>query len=156
MMAISWRYADSKEEAVEFVNHGFLKVIINLKKYKTEIPFELWVRRVLINAIFDELRKKKRYREREELTEEHRLPIVEQNHGLSEMQQDKLEWIRFMTKKLPTVTASVFNLYAFEGFKHAEIAEILGISEGTSHWHYSTAKQKLKEWSTHTQVNLNR
>lgn len=154
-MAISWRYADSKEEAVEFLNNGFLKVIVNLKKYKSEIPFELWVRRVLINAIFDQLRIKKRYREKLELRDEDKLPTLTEERVLTENQEDKLEWIRFMTKKLPTVTASVFNLYAFEGFKHAEIAKILGISEGTSHWHYSTAKQKLKEWSTHNELRLN-
>lgn len=153
MMAISWRYADSKEEAIEFLNNGFLKVIINLKKYKSETPFELWVRRVLINSIFDQLRRKKKYREKLELREEHEMPVAQTLIEMTEYQQEKLEWIRSMTKKLPTVTASVFNLYAFEGFKHAEIAEILNISEGTSHWHYSTAKKKLKEWSNLNESN---
>ena len=44
------------------------------------------------------------------------------------------------------MTRSVFNLYAIDGYKHKEIAEMLNISEGTSHWHYSTAKKELREY----------
>lgn len=48
-------------------------------------------------------------------------------------------------KTLPPASGEVFRLYAIEGFSHAEIAETLQISEGTSKWHLSTAKQKLRE-----------
>lgn len=43
------------------------------------------------------------------------------------------------------MTRSVFNLYVFEGLPHAEIAKILDMKEGTSHWHLNFARAKLKE-----------
>lgn len=154
MMSICWRYADSKDEAVEFLNAGFLKVIINLKKYKTGVPFDLWMRRVVINEVLDKLRKKKRYREKIEIREEEYLTVSNDDEVLTLDQEDKLEWIRNNTKKLPKMTAHVFNLYAFDGYKHKEIAQMLEISEGTSQWHFSVAKQKLKEWSTNYKNSL--
>jgi RNA polymerase sigma factor (sigma-70 family) len=145
-MAICWRYAESKEEAIEFANHGFLKVLLNLKKYKTKVPFELWARRVVINEVIDQLRKKKRYREKIEIREENEMPQIE-SPELNEAQAERIEWIKKKSRDLPNVTGKVFNLYAFDGYKHQEIAEMLNISEGTSQWHYSVAKQKLREWS---------
>jgi RNA polymerase sigma-70 factor (ECF subfamily) len=46
---------------------------------------------------------------------------------------------------LPPMSRAVFNLYIFEGFSHKEIAAQLGITEGTSHWHLSSARQWLKK-----------
>jgi RNA polymerase sigma factor (sigma-70 family) len=147
MMAICWRYAKNKNEAVEFLNAGFLKVLINLKKYKSKVPFELWLRRVVINEVIDQIRKEKKYRAKIEIREVEELPNYQVDPELNLMQQDKIEWIKDKTKDLPNVTGRVFNLYAFDGYKHQEIAKMLKISEGTSQWHYSIAKQKLREWS---------
>jgi len=124
MMAICWRYAKNKNEAVEFLNAGFLKVLINLKKYKSKVPFELWLRRVVINEVIDQIRKEKKYRAKIEIREVEELPNYQVDPELNLMQQDKIEWI-----------------------KDKEIAKMLKISEGTSQWHYSIAKQKLREWS---------
>ncbi len=146
MMTISWRYTQSKDEALEFMNAGFLKVIINLKKYKKEIPFDYWVRRVVINEVLDQMRKKKTYREVMDVREESKLPEIVQEDELTYDQIEKIEKIKNRTKDLPKMTEKVFVLYAFDGYKHSEIAKMLNISEGTSQWHYSTAKKKLKEW----------
>ena len=48
-------------------------------------------------------------------------------------------------RRLPPVSQEVFRLYAIEGYSHAEISDTLGISEGTSKWHLSTARQRLRE-----------
>ncbi|MFK7755773.1 MAG: RNA polymerase sigma factor [Flavobacteriales bacterium] len=148
MMAICWRYASSKEQAIELVNLGFLKVLLNLKKYKPEVPFELWLRRVVINEVIDQLRKNKKYKEVIEVREEQDLPKVQVEEKEDGIQEERIEWIRTKSKELPNVTGRVFNLYAFDGYKHQEIAQMLNISEGTSQWHYSIAKQKLREWSS--------
>jgi RNA polymerase sigma-70 factor (ECF subfamily) len=49
-----------------------------------------------------------------------------------------------LVDKLPSTTAKVFRLYAIDGFKHREIAELLQISVGTSKWHLSEARNKMK------------
>ena len=54
------------------------------------------------------------------------------------------EYLLEMIKQLPSMTAKVFNLYAIDGYKHREIAELLNMSENTSKWHLSEARKKLQ------------
>jgi RNA polymerase sigma-70 factor (ECF subfamily) len=51
-----------------------------------------------------------------------------------------------LVHRLPSMTQKVFTLYAIEGFSHLEIGAALNISDGTSKWHVSNARQKLKNW----------
>jgi RNA polymerase sigma-70 factor (ECF subfamily) len=64
-------------------------------------------------------------------------------YNQADLQFDAQE-LRNMLERLPDVTQRVFNMYALDGFKHREIADYLGISEGTSKWHVSDARKKLK------------
>ena len=146
LIPVCWRYAKTKDQAVEYYNAGFLKIIVNLKKYRTKVPFELWCRRVMINAIIDEYRKTKQYYENVELKSREEMAALESPETvLSEAQEELLDLIKSKVRLLPPVTSKVFNLYAIDGYKHHEIAELLQISEGTSMWHYSVAKKRLKE-----------
>jgi RNA polymerase sigma-70 factor (ECF subfamily) len=61
---------------------------------------------------------------------------------------DAAEIMHFI-KQLPPATHAVFVLYAVEGYTHKEIAQQLGISEGTSKWHLSEARKSLKEKISH-------
>jgi RNA polymerase sigma-70 factor (ECF subfamily) len=49
-----------------------------------------------------------------------------------------------MIQSLPDGCRIVFNLFAVEGYSHKEIADMVGISEGTSKSQYSRAKSLLK------------
>ena len=69
LMSICYRYVNSTEEAKEMLNIGFLKVLTNLDKYKPEIPFKMWIRRIMINTLIDEYRKKKLHNERVQYVE---------------------------------------------------------------------------------------
>jgi RNA polymerase sigma factor (sigma-70 family) len=62
------------------------------------------------------------------------------------------EDLRNILRKLPDVTQHVFNLFAIDGYKHREIADYLGISEGTSKWHVSDARKKLKTMLEEQQI----
>ena len=48
-------------------------------------------------------------------------------------------------QELPTGCQTIFNLYAIEGYQHNEIAELMGISEGTSKSQYSRARMLLQQ-----------
>lgn len=146
LIPVCWRYAKDQDQAVEYFNLGFTKIIFNLKKYRTSVPFELWCRKVMINTIIDEYRKSKNYRETFELKDREDFPANQRSDSaLSEAQEDMLEVIKSKLKKLPPMTSKVFNLYAIDGYKHHEIAVLLDISEGTSQWHYSMAKKRIRE-----------
>ena len=62
LMGVCFRYTNSREEAEENLNIGFLKILKNLDKYKPEIPFKVWIRKVMINILIDEFRKEKKHK----------------------------------------------------------------------------------------------
>ena len=56
------------------------------------------------------------------------------------------EQLENLLQRLPPVSRQVFNLFALDGYSHAEISTMLGISEGTSKWHVSFARSQLRDW----------
>lgn len=126
------------------MNLGFVRILLNLKKYKEHVPFELWAKRVTINCIFNEFKKNKAWAKRNDVVEERELVEKEQEKDFFDHQEELMEMIKKKALQLPPMTAKVFNLYAIDGYMHNEIAQMLGISEGTSMWHYSEAKRKIK------------
>jgi RNA polymerase sigma-70 factor (ECF subfamily) len=144
MMQITMRYARDKDDATELLNLSFFKLISQLAKYNTDLPFEPWMRQLTVNVILDKFRAEKRYKE-------YYVPIDPQESILDiyrdESETDQkidYDYLIQLIRELPPMTASVFNLYAVDGFKHKEIAQMLGMSENTSKWHLSNARQLLQ------------
>ncbi len=148
LMGICYRYVNSREEAQELLNIGFLKILGNLEKYRLEVPFKSWIRKVMINCIIDEYRKEKRNSEHIEYVEEYYESgsFSDVNNALQKM---NVEQIHALIVKLPPVSQKVFNLFAIDGYSHKEIAGMLNIAEGTSKWHLNFARNKLKEMISH-------
>jgi RNA polymerase sigma-70 factor (ECF subfamily) len=127
------------------MNIGFVRILLNLKQYRPEVPFELWARRVTINTIINEFKKNKVWKDRNRVgLPEFMMQKTDENE-LSGAQQEMLEAIRSKALALPPMTLKVFNLFAIDGYSHNEISEMLGISEGTSAWHFSDAKRRIRE-----------
>ena len=150
LMPICLRYAKCEDDAHEYLNLGFYKILRNLKKRPPEAPFIAWARRVQINAILDELRKDKRYRDRIQVGDHQTLPEKNLTIDYDSLPLEA-EDIHRMIRSLPPTTATVFNLYAIDGYKHREIAKMLKIPEGSSKWHYSEARKRLQKMILHTQ-----
>jgi len=127
------------------MNIGFVRILLNLKQYKPDVPFEMWARRVTINTIINEFRKNKNWNEKVVRNHDNLMRSDADEYDLSEHQQELLDLVRSKALKLPPMTLKVFNMYAIDGYQHTEIAEMLGISEGTSAWHYSDAKKKIRQ-----------
>ncbi len=143
LMSICLRYNRDKDTASESLNMGYLKILTHLKNYKPEIPFKLWIRRIMINTLIDEYRKRKKEKERLTYVDNYfdTSDYSEANEALEKFDTEKLT---NLINELPNATKEVFNLYVIDGYTHKEIAEMLHISEGTSKWHLSEARQKLK------------
>ena len=145
LIGVCWRYSSNKDQAVEYMNIGFVRILLNLKKYKLHVPFELWAKRVMINCIFNEFKKNKVWTSRNDVVREETLVQVGEDRDLTDYQEEMMEVIKQKVLQLPPMTAKVFNLYAIDGYMHNEIAKLLGISEGTSAWHYSEAKKRIRQ-----------
>lgn len=139
-MKICLRYAEHKEEAVEIVNDGFMRVFTHISKYDNSRPFNSWLSTVMINTSIDYYRKRTRRTKMEELNSSHELE--EKEHILSRINYDDLVKL---VQKLSTTYRTVFNLFVIDGYTHEEIAGMLSISVGASKSNLFKARHKLKE-----------
>ncbi|WP_235295912.1 RNA polymerase sigma factor [Portibacter marinus] len=149
MIAMCFRYTSDEDKAMMILNDGFLKVFKNIHTFEFKGSFEGWVRRLIFNCISDHFRKENKYL---------KLMVFEEKEKRSdELVLDSLFYddLLRLVNKLPGNTHKVFSLYAIEGFNHKEIAEMLDISEGTSKWHLSEARKKLKAMIRNTKTTIN-
>ncbi len=141
MMTLCARYMGNAEDAMEVLHDGFLKVFKYIGTYRADkASLYTWIRRIVINAAIDHLRKQQAYPDTEDLYAGPDEPAID-NEALNKLSGEAL---LKMIRQLPAATGLVFNLYAVDGFSHREIGTLLGISEGTSRWHLSEARKQLK------------
>ncbi len=143
MMAICSRYERNKEDALDRMNQGFLKILTHLAKRRLEVPFEAWMRRIMINTVIDAYRNERERKAHETLEDPPDAMILTEANGY--LQEMEAEAFAELLRRVPDMSRRVFNLFAIDGFTHAEIATLLGISTGTSKWHVSHARQQLQQ-----------
>ena len=131
------RYMNNKMDADEIVQDTFVSAFQKIGDYKGKGYFSQWLRRIAINNCITILRKRKIYFE----------DIDEMNATAEIIEEvdEELdpEIVHNAIRELPERTRIVLNLYAIEGYKHQQIAELLGITESTSKTQYRRAKQIL-------------
>lgn len=144
LMAICMRYCSNRSDAEALLNQGFLKIITGLESYRPEVPFQSWIGRVMVNTIIDDYRRDKRRRQHSSETDIESLAKHYEIDTNDAEQTFNAEELEAMVMKLPETSRKVFNLYAIDGYSHKEIAEMLGMSNGTSKWHVSFARKTLQ------------
>lgn len=140
MFGVCLRYAGSTEEAEDILQEGFIKVFRKIGSYRGEGSFEGWIRRIFVNTAIEQFRRKTYMQpitEREENSVEATYLSVLDN--LAEKDIIKL------VQQLSPGYRTVFNMYVVEGYTHRQVAESLGISEGTSKSQLSRAKIILQD-----------
>ena len=147
MMVVCLRYASNHEEAQDILHDGFLKVFDKLKSFQNKGSFEGWIRRIIVNNAIDFLRKRRDYLLSFDDSGFENLKDEDQDSvGFEEDLQMKAELILKLIQKLTPAYRTVFNMYVIEEYSHKDIAEILGISIGSSKSNLAKAKMKLKEY----------
>jgi RNA polymerase sigma factor (sigma-70 family) len=147
LMGVCFRYKRDKDEAAAALNEGFLKICTSLDKWRVdEVPFEAWIRRIMINTLIDGFRREQKERDHIQLTDPADFATTSKNVSFNEAESNlSTENILKLIEKLPKMSQRVFNLFVHDGFSHEEIGQMLGISEGTSKWHLNAARTRLKE-----------
>jgi RNA polymerase sigma-70 factor, ECF subfamily len=149
MLSICMRYAGDRDEAKDILQDGFIKVFQSLDKFNQDGSLEGWIRRIMVNTALDKIRKDKRsltLSQSEDLLDVGvQMEEEEEEEDLDErMELNMKDVIRAMQDLSPGYKA-VFNLYVLENMTHREIAEELGISEGTSKSNLAKAKLNLRK-----------
>ncbi len=141
MFGICLRYAKTKEEAEDVFQDGFVKVFKYIGKYSFTGSFEGWIRKIFLNTAISNFRRNARnYFHAEFESTENNLP----HRAFEELRYTEEELLSVINE-LPEGYRLVFNLYAVEGFKHKEIAELLDIDENTSKTQLFRARRFLQE-----------
>lgn len=139
-LSICIRYAENRDEALEIVNDGFMKVFKKLGQYYTEMPFKPWLGRIMINTAIDYHRKNLKRKNMEDID-----AGKEVQDGENILSKIGYQELIKLVQKLSTAYRTVFNLFVIDGYSHEEIAGKLSITEGTSRSNLFKAREQLRE-----------
>ena len=142
MLAVCYRYTKSIKDSEDILQEGFIKVFRNLGQFRFEGELGGWIRRVIVTTALNYLKRNRKYQNDLSFEDLSLHPVSDDNPIVRMEAKELADLIR----QLPTGYQTIFNLYAIEGYTHVEIAEMLGISEGTSKSQYSRARALLIQW----------
>ncbi len=141
MLSVCRQYIKDIHHAEDIMITAFMKVFSHLKNFENKGSFEGWIRRIMVNECISFIRVQKKVSFLEdEYYKEDTFNNIESGFNVDDIQS--------LIDSLPDGYKMIFNLYAIEGFKHKEIAEMLGINEGTSKSQLSHARRILQEQIT--------
>lgn len=145
MYAVCLMYVRQADDAQDILQNSFIRVFNNLQHFEQKGPLRAWIRRIVVNAAIDFYKHRKREHELMSALppeEEQLFNKVSVNEIISGL---NYEDIIKQVNQLPERAQLVLKLYAIEGYKHNEIGEMMGISEGTSKSQLNRAKKLLKD-----------
>lgn len=143
MMGVCMRYAPDRDTAEDMLQDGFIKVFAYIGSFGFNGSLEGWVRRIMVNTAIEHYRKSLKFQSSDNLVDS--LPAAEEEFIMQKLATEEL--LRLI-QGLPDGYRTIFNLYAIEGYTHREIAEKLGISEGTSKSQLARARKVLQDQLT--------
>ena len=145
MLGVCLRYSQSREEAEDILQEGFLKVFQNIASFRKEGSLEGWIKRIMINHALNRFRKNRKLPFYEDIEEINETEIIDTNEEPAISEPFLAEILLSMIQSLPQGYRVVFNMYVFEDFSHKEIGETLNISENTSKTQLMKARRLLRK-----------
>ncbi|MCG8700993.1 MAG: sigma-70 family RNA polymerase sigma factor, partial [Bacteroidales bacterium] len=137
MFNICYRMLNSIEEAEDLLQEAFAEAFNKLESFRFESSFGAWLKRIVVNRCINHLKKR-----RAELVYTETIPEDKNNSDDADITTEDMlnvKKIKQAINKLPEGYRVIFSLYLIEGYDHAEIAQIMGITESTSKSQFSRA-----------------
>lgn len=141
MFLVAFRYVKDRFVAEDVMQDAFIKAFKNINKYKNEVAFGAWLKRIVINQSIDEIKKKKL----ELIAFNEEVFKIENENDWQIESTSSIDEIVSIINQLKDKYRLVLTMYLLEGFDHQEISEILKITETTSRTHLLRGKRLLKE-----------
>lgn len=139
MMGVCRRYIKSRAEAEDVFQDAFVKVFQKISSLKGQ-NLQAWMKRIFINACIDSYHKSRKFGYNVDYEEVQEVNFMFEDVFAKITNKELLQLIN----DIPEGYNIVFNLNVIEGYTHKEIAEMLGISEGTSKSQLAKAKKHLQ------------
>ncbi len=139
------RMVKNTTTAEDIVQDAFLSAYRSLKDFRREVPFSVWLRRIVINKSLDHLRKQKNsiLEYYEEIKDFPGATEAENDYDYKAMRKILVQHIKEEMMLLPDGYRVIFSLFYFEGYDHEEIGQILNISASSSRSQLTRAKQRI-------------
>lgn len=138
LFAICLRYSPNYAEAEDNLQDAFLTIFKKVEQYNGKGSFEGWMKRVTVNTVLQKYRKQRTF----EIVDEGQ--IEDEAEVEIESEEIPLDFLLKIVQELPDRYRLVFSMYVMDGYQHKEIAEMLGISDGTSKSNLARARAILK------------
>lgn len=138
MMTVCMRYMGDRPAAQDCLQDAFIRFFSRLADWKQEGPLEGWLRRIVVTTCLEQLRRSPKF---QLVPADHTLTVTTEAEALPRIEAK--EMLEAMAA-LPDGYRTVLNLYVMEQMSHAEIADALGISEGTSKSQLAKARAMLR------------
>ena len=143
MFGVCMQYCKSYDEAEDVLLSAFMSIFTKIQTYNGG-NFGCWIRQIVVNEAINNYRKNLKHYHHQELDSFDATGLINSSVSNNVVNKFQAEDVMKILQSLPTGYAAVFNLYALEGYHHKEIAEMLGISVGTSKSQLSKARTLLK------------
>ena len=141
MYQVCMMYAKNEADASDILQESFIKIFKNIQNFKFQGALGAWIRRTVVHTAINAYNKRQR---------DQQLIVPMSDTGETDVSIDSIlgelaaKDIIQLVNGLPQRAQQVLKLYAIEGYKHKEIADLLGITEGTSKSQFSRAKKMLQ------------
>jgi RNA polymerase sigma-70 factor (ECF subfamily) len=145
MLVVCLRYCKNREDAEDVLQEAFVKVFNKLDTFRRESSLGYWIKRIVVNTALNYHRKAVYLYPHFDVDEMHNL-----SSEANDLSNYHYKELLNVLQTLPRGCRIIFNLYAIEGYKHKEIAEMLNISEGTSKSQYARARTLIQQMITET------
>ena len=144
VFALTLRMCGNPEDAAEAAQEAFLAAWQGLAFFRGEASFSTWLYRLTTNAAIDWLRREKRHRGMDDVTD---LELPDDGPGPQDQaeQAETQQTVRRALGQLSEEHRQVLLLRYMQELDYAEIAAALEISEGTVKSRISRAKMRLRE-----------
>ena len=141
MYTAAYRITSDFDLADDVLQEAFIKVFRHLKSFRKESTLGAWIKTIVVRTALSKVKKQVFH---ESLEPHHATAqVVDWGHQID------VDYLEKAIQALPTGYRSVFVLIEVEGYSHQEVADMLGISVGTSKSQLFYAKKRLRESLTH-------
>ena len=139
------RMVPDRTRAEELTQDVFVRAWEKLNLFRGESSFATWLHRLAVNVVLNDRKTEGRRRSRfEEEDEEQGMDRFVGVVGMALPPGDLLDLEKAITR-LPPGARRVFTLHDVEGYKHEEIAEMLGVTTGATKAQLHRARLLLRE-----------
>jgi len=135
------RIVENENDVWDILQETWLVVFQNIRKLQEPLKFPTWLYKIGHNKAVNLLRKENRYIQ---MKEEQAKDYRENDNSVIDV-KERAEVVHKMLDKLKLDHREVLTLYFLEGFSISEMAQIIGISEGTAKSRLYYAKHRLHE-----------